>query len=407
MQIVKHGISIDFIGKRKSFAILSTVVIGLSLLLMIYGSIDREFPLGPKYGVDFSGGTEIHVKVPGGIDIGAIRAGLAAIDLSDDNVQAFGSSGDEFLIRVENINFGADDFFSKVREILIAEDGEDAWKAFEWAQEQSVHMTAVSSSPRDLANFTARLQAINPDVKVNSSMVTHNAFEVSFPGLTDKVKKTLAGVLGTTSDGKASFEVISVEMVGPSVGAELRRKGLLSLVLSLALILVYVAFRFDLSFAPGAVSALLHDVIFTIGVFCILGREFTLPTIGALLTIVGYSLNDTIVVYDRIRENLKRFPRRDLSEVINVSLNETLSRTLLTSITTLIAVTALMLFGGPILADFALALFVGVLVGTYSSIYIASPMIIWLQRWLPVDIVSNEDAEKSAARRSEAHGARL
>ncbi len=407
MQIVKPGISIDFIGKRSGFAALSSVLISLSLLMVIYGSIDRDFAFAPKYGVDFSGGTEIHVKVPGGIDIGSIRAGLAGINLSDDNVQAFGSSGDEFLIRVENINFGADEFFSTVKETLIREDGEDAWKNFEWQQGQSVHMTAVSTAERDLEVFSARLKAINPEVKVASSMVAHNAFEVSFPGLTDKVKQTLAGVLGTGAEGKAAFEVISVEMVGPSVGAELRRKGLLSIVLSLALILVYVAFRFDLSFAPGAVAALLHDVIFTVGVFCVLGREFTLPTIGALLTIVGYSLNDTIVVYDRIRENLKRFPRRDLAEVINVSLNETLSRTLLTSVTTVIAVTALMVFGGPILRDFALALFVGVLVGTYSSIYIASPMIIWLQRWLPVDIVSNEDAEKSAARRGESYGARL
>ncbi|MBJ94350.1 MAG: protein translocase subunit SecF [Rickettsiales bacterium] len=407
MQIVKPGTSFDLIGKRKGFGVLSSIAISLALLLFVYGSIDRSFPLGPKYGVDFSGGTEIHVKVPGTVDIAQIRTGLAAIGLSDDNVQAFGSTGDEFLIRVENINFGADAFFTTVQEQLTAEDGEQAWKAFEWEQGQSVHMTAVANSPRDLDTFTRRLKAMNPDVKVAASMVTHNAFEVSFPGLTDKVKETLAGVLGSGKGEQAGFEVVSVEMVGPSVGAELRRKGLLSIVLSLALILVYVAFRFDLSFAPGAVAALLHDVIFTIGVFCLLGREFTLPTIGALLTIVGYSLNDTIVVYDRIRENLRRFPRRDLAEVINVSLNETLSRTLLTSVTTIIAVSALMIFGGAILQDFALALFVGVLVGTYSSIYIASPMIIYLQRWLPVDIVSNEDAEKNAARRGESYGATL
>jgi preprotein translocase subunit SecF len=407
MQIVKPGTSVDFVGKRRAFAVLSTVLISLSLFMFVYGSMDSDFPLGPKYGVDFSGGTEIHVRVPGGIDIAAIRAGLSAIDLSDDNVQAFGSSGDEFLIRVENINFGADAFFSTVRDTLISEDGEAAWKTFDWEKEQSVHMTAVATEARDIAAFTARLKAINPDVNVSTSMVAHNAFTVSFPGLTDKVKETLAGVLGSSSDGQSAFEVISVEMVGPSVGAELRRKGVLSIVLSLALILVYVAFRFDLSFAPGAVAALLHDVTLTVGVFCLLGREFSLPTIGALLTIVGYSLNDTIVVYDRIRENLKRFPRRDLSEVINVSLNETLSRTLLTSVTTIIAVSALMIFGGAILRDFALALFVGVLVGTYSSIYIASPLIITLQRWLPVDVVSTEEAGKAAARRGESYGARL
>ena len=149
---------------------------------------------------------------------------------------------------------------------------------------------------------------------------------------------------------------------------------------------------------PGAVTALGHDVLITIGIFCLLGKEFTLPTIGALLTIVGYSLNDTIVVYDRIRENLRRYPRRDLGEVINVSLNETLSRTLLTSVTTLMAVTALMVFGGPIIRDFSFALLIGVLIGTYSSIFVASPMILFLQKWLPVEVPTGE--EEDAARRA-------
>ena len=220
----------------------------------------------------------------------------------------------------------------------------------------------------------------------------HNSFEISYPGITDRVKEVLGKSLG-----ESNFEVVRVEMVGPTVGAELRRKGLMAIFFSLALILVYVAFRFDLSFAPGAVAALFHDVTITIGVFCVLGREFSLPTIGALLTIVGYSLNDTIVVYDRIRENLHRFPRRDLSEVINVSLNETLSRTLLTSVTTMLAVISLIVFGGPIIQDFAIALAVGVFVGTYSSIYVASPMIIALQKWLPVD-VRETASETSSAR---------
>jgi preprotein translocase SecF subunit len=173
----------------------------------------------------------------------------------------------------------------------------------------------------------------------------------------------------------------------------------MAIFLSLALILVYVAFRFDLSFAPGAVTALFHDVTITIGVFCVLGREFSLPTIGALLTIVGYSLNDTIVVYDRIRENLHRYPRRDLAELINLSLNETLSRTLLTSVTTMLAVGSLILLGGPILQDFAIALAVGVIVGTYSSIYVASPMILALQKWLPVDVRETTSEAPSARAR--------
>ena len=401
MQIVKPGINIDFIGKRKIAAVVSVVVVSLSILFAVGGSLSESFPFGPKYGVDFAGGTLIQVHVAEGFTSKDIRSGLSGIGMSDDSVQEFGTSGREFLIRVEAVNFGADEFFDRAVAQLKADYGEDAWRAFEWEREQSVSMRAVSTEAQDIAEIQGKLGALEAGVVVIESKVEHNAYEISYPGLTDLVKDQLAGALGTTADGKPSFEVVRVETVGPTVGAELRRKGLLAIFFSLALILVYVAFRFDLSFAPGAVAALFHDVTITIGVFCLLGREFTLPTIGALLTIVGYSLNDTIVVFDRIRENLRRFPRRDLSEVINISLNETLSRTLLTSITTLIAVTALMTLGGPIIRDFAIALGVGVLVGTYSSIYVASPMILALQKWLPVDVRDASGAAKKGT------GARL
>ena len=393
MQIVKNGSNYDFVGKRRPMAILSVLAVGVSLLIAVGGSV-IDLPVSPKYGVDFAGGTEIHVRVAEGVSIGELRAGLGSIGLSDDSVQKFGGSGLEYLVRVEKVNFGAAEFFATVETQLTADYGAESWVTFDYDPAQSVKMTAKATRAIDAAEVQARLVVLNPDVQVTESKVEHDALVVSFPGLTAAVKKSLAGALG-----EDKFEVLGVEVVGPSVGAELRRKGLLSIVFSLLLILVYVAFRFDLSFAPGAVTALGHDVLITIGIFCLLGREFTLPTIGALLTIVGYSLNDTIVVYDRIRENLRRYPRRDLGEVINISLNETLSRTLLTSVTTLMAVTALMAFGGPIIRDFSLALLIGVLVGTYSSIFVASPMILFLQRWLPVEVPTG-DEEAEAARRA-------
>ncbi len=399
MQIVKPGINIDFIGKRRIAAVVSVIVVSLSILVAVGGSLSEAFPFGPKYGVDFAGGTLIQVHVDEGIEVGDIRSGLSDIGMSDDSVQEFGTSGQEFLIRVEAVNFGADAFFDSAVAQLKADYGEDAWRAFEWEREQSVSMRAVAAEAKDIAELQTKLGALEDGVVVIESKVEHNAYEINYPGLTDQVKDRLLGALGTNAEGEPAFSVVRVETVGPTVGAELRRKGLLAIFFSLALILVYVAFRFDLSFAPGAVAALFHDVTITIGVFCLLGREFTLPTIGALLTIVGYSLNDTIVVYDRIRENLRRFPRRDLTEVINISLNETLSRTLLTSITTLIAVVALMVLGGPIIRDFAIALGVGVLVGTYSSIYVASPLILTLQRWLPVDVRDASAAKKGTGAR--------
>lgn len=394
MQIVKPGTNIDFLGKRKALAIVSTVLVAGSLFVAVAGTLSPEMPLAPKYGVDFAGGTLIQLDVDEGITIEQVREGLSAIGMNDDNVQSFGTSGREYLVRVESVNFGADEFFDRASTQLTEAYGEGSWKGFEWERGQSVSMRAIATEARTVAEVQRHLSALEEGITVVESKVEHNAFEVNYPGVTDRVKDQLAGALAR-ADGTPAFAVVRVEMVGPTVGAELRRKGLLAIFFSLALILVYIAFRFDLSFAPGAVAALAHDVSITIGVFCLLGREFSLPTIGALLTIVGYSLNDTIVVYDRIRENLRRFPRRDLGEVINLSLNETLSRTLLTSITTLLSVITLMVLGGPIIQDFALALAVGVLVGTYSSIYVASPLIVTLQRWLPVDI-----QDETASRRT-------
>lgn len=172
-----------------------------------------------------------------------------------------------------------------------------------------------------------------------------------------------------------------VEMVGPKVGKDLREKALLAIVYSLAGILIYISWRFELAYAFGAILALLHDVVVTMGFFSILGKEFDLVVIAAFLTIIGYSLNDTIVIYDRIRENLRRRGKLGLNVIINTSINQTLSRTLITSGTTLLVVTALFFLGGEIIHDFAFALMVGIFIGTYSSIFIASVfLILWESR---------------------------
>jgi preprotein translocase subunit SecF len=176
------------------------------------------------------------------------------------------------------------------------------------------------------------------------------------------------------------LEVERVEFVGPRVGAELRRDGLLALGISCGLILVYIAFRFTLRFAPGAVVALIHDVLVTSGIWVTLGQEFNLQVLAALLTILGYSLNDTIVVYDRIRENMQLRTAVDLPEVLNRSVNQTLSRTILTGGSTLLALLALTALGGEVLRPFALVMTIGIVLGTYSSIYVAAPILLLLER---------------------------
>jgi preprotein translocase subunit SecF len=180
--------------------------------------------------------------------------------------------------------------------------------------------------------------------------------------------------------GEQGFTVLSSENVGPQVGSELRTRGLLAVLWSMVGMLVYIWFRFELRFGFGAIMATLHDVLVTVGLYAIFGLEFNLTTIAAFLTLIGYSVNDTVVVFDRVRENMRKSPGKPLIELLNKSLNQTLSRTLLTGGTVLMACVALMIWGGEVLRGFAFVLFVGVIVGTYSSIYIASPFaLLWQQ----------------------------
>ncbi|GMQ99249.1 MAG: protein translocase subunit SecF [Zetaproteobacteria bacterium] len=203
----------------------------------------------------------------------------------------------------------------------------------------------------------------------------------------------------TTSFGADDVQMRRVEFVGPQVGDELTRAGIMAVLIAMVAILIYVTFRFELRFALGADAALLHDVTIVLGLFALTGKEFSLPVVAALLTVIGYSLNDTIVVFDRIRENLaanrKKKKPDDEKTIVNASINQTLARTLMTSLTTLLVVAALFFLGGEVIHGFALALMAGILVGTYSSIYIASPVMLALHgRFKP----SDEEVKKMEAR---------
>ena len=177
--------------------------------------------------------------------------------------------------------------------------------------------------------------------------------------------------------GVGNFDIRRTESVGPTIGEELKKSAMGAITGALIMILIYITFRFEFKFAIGAIIALLHDVLITVGAFSIANREFNLPVVAAILTIVGYSLNDTIVVFDRIRENTRLLHRLKFIDIINTSINQTLSRTILTSLTTLFVVLCLFLFGGEVINDFSFALLVGIIVGTYSSVFVASPVLIW------------------------------
>lgn len=196
--------------------------------------------------------------------------------------------------------------------------------------------------------------------------------------LTDRIDSALAKTFGA-----GTYEIRRVEAVGPKVGKDLSQKAVLALALSWAAMLVYIAWRFEFRYAVGGILALIHDVLVTVAVLSLLNMEFTLNTVAALLTIIGFSINDTIVIYDRIRENVKKKIRADLRQIVNVSVNETLSRTVLTSLTVFMVLLALLFLGGPVIFDFSFALFVGVVAGCYSTVFIASPFVLFMERFAP------------------------
>lgn len=188
-----------------------------------------------------------------------------------------------------------------------------------------------------------------------------------------KVRETLGALYGENVDYRR------VELVGPKVGGELVQDGIIAIVVSIVLMLIYVWFRFELPFGIGSVIALIHDVVFTLGIYSLSGFEFSLSTVAAVLLLIGYSMNDTVVVYDRVRENLRKYKAMPLAKLIDLSVNETLSRTTITSLTTLIALLALLIFGGEVIRGFAFAMFVGVIIGTYSSIFVASASLLYIR----------------------------
>ena len=338
MEFIKPGTNINFIGNRRIAFVVSGALILATIFLLIWRG-------GPDYGVDFTGGVLIQVKFEGKTNPAEIKNALKPVGLQDSIVQGFGEGGSEYLIRI-------------------------------------------------------------------------NKTDIDLPTLSSRVEQSLKSEMGK------GVEVRRVEMVGPKVGSDLRQKALFAIFYAILFIAIYISGRFELKwlmsivmalalafvvyitssfgmsvswlivialivtlglcyflnlkYALGAIIALVHDVTITIGFFAFFEREISLTVIAALLTIVGYSLNDTIIVFDRIRENSRRFKRRSFEQTMNISINETLSRTILTSSTTLFVVLTLFFLGGGVIHDFAFALLVGIIVGTYSSIFVASPiLLVW------------------------------
>ncbi len=296
MEFLKPGTSIDFAGKMRPAIYISIVLILISLASLI-------FHKGPNWGVEFTGGTEIHIKLADTVNVDELKSVLKAFGYPVEAIQQLGLAGDnEYLLRFSTEVVG----FDKIQ---------------------------------DFQSTLDRLIAENPQLQ--------------------------------------GISVLRVDYIGPKIGKELVKKAIIAILLACVGILIYLMIRFEIGYAMGAVIALIHDTIITSGAIFITDKEFTLAIVAALLTVIGYSVNDTIVIFDRIRENIKKTKTTDFKQIVNEGINQTLSRTILTGVTVFIVLIPLFILGGSVIHDFAFTLIVGVIVGTYSSIFVASSFVIY------------------------------
>ena len=373
-----HDVNIDFLGKKWYF-------LAFSLVFSVAGVLSMLFWHGIPWGVDFRGGTLVYVKFAHTPDLSAIRAAMDRAGLHDPKIQPYDQpSLNEVLIDldVRETNEQALDQ-GKTKIIQALESNAPAGKQdLNNASSLAIKNYLMDKDPLRLgtdadARYTAQAQAIvDFRDKIQGGVLNSLDQLKSAPGVDPAIAASI-------SDGffLSDFGVRNVEIVGPQVGGQLRQQAGLATLYSLIGMLVYLGFRFEWIYGIAAVVTVFHDTLITVGAFSLTKTDISLTVIAAILTLIGYSNNDTIVVFDRIRENIKLMRREKLSDIVNRSINQTLSRTILTAGLTFLTVLALFLFGGEVLRGFSLALVIGILIGTYSSIAIAAPILVAYQDW--------------------------
>jgi preprotein translocase subunit SecF len=368
--------NIDFLGKKWYF-------LAFSLIFSVAGVFSMLFWHGIPWGVDFRGGTLVYVKFSHTPNEDAIRAAMDRAGLHNAKLQRYGAVGNnEELIDLD---------VRETNEAALDQGKLNIIKALETnAPEGKTDLNNASS-------LTVQKYLLDKD-PMHLGTDADKKYTAQGQSIVDYRDKSLGGVLtsidqlqgaadpaavASLKDGfyLSDFGVRNVEIVGPQVGSQLQKQAALATLYSLAGMLVYLGFRFEWIYGAAAVITVFHDTLITVGAFSLLKEDISLTVIAAILTLIGYSNNDTIVVFDRIRENIKLMRREKLSEIVNRSINQTLSRTILTAGLTFLTVLALFLFGGEVLRGFSLALVIGILIGTYSSIAIAAPILVAYQDW--------------------------
>ncbi len=368
--IIPHGTKFDFVGKRYIAVVLSLLV-NLAVIAWSLPAIH-----GLNFGVDFAGGTEMEVRFGKPVDPAAIRKAVEDLGFKDASVQTYGAEAEHsFLIRVGRIALMTEEDVKRVVEAVQAKFPVETW-SFNAEIGDKIDFQFKQPPTPDAVRAAVEGAGVRVrDVREEAGLTAGTrSFAVITQGIQDKVERDLAARFA-----EAKPEVRRVEYVGPAVGRELRNQGFKAILYAMALIVVYVGLRFDFRFSPGVIIAIVHDAIVTLGYFAFSGREFNLTSIAVILTVVGYSVNDTVVVYDRIRENQQKLKGMSLADIVNHSINDVFGRTLLTSVATALSLVGLLVYGVGTIFDFAFAMLVGIVSGTYSTWFIAAPMTIWLE----------------------------
>lgn len=377
MNIIKPGTKFDFIGRAPLFSKISIALVVAALVVI--------FTKGVNMGLDFAGGHQILLEFQSDPGAEATRRALNELFPNVDTaVQSYDNPDSDnafYLVRIER------------SETLGAEQVAALKKAFEGKYGSEFRRLRYNPEAGDVVEIqladTATVAGVETSTHAIAGVVGGSGFDVRVArriGRDDQfyysvvLKGVDVAVVKSMRALDPNARAAKVEFVGPTVGRQLRDDGLLAVLYALGCILIYIAFRFDFFYSPGAILCLFHDSLITVAILSLIGEEFSLATIAGLLTLVGYSINDTIVVFDRIRETALRAQGSSLKEILNRAINETLGRTVMTSLSTMLACVALMWFGrGTVLASFGLIMAVGIVIGTYSSVYVASPVFLHLR----------------------------
>jgi preprotein translocase subunit SecF len=396
MEFFKPGRVFDFMRVRVFWIPFSFLAVIISSVFALW-PLPNVWPYGPNYGTDFRGGTEVEIAFSKAIDGAGVRKAVEDVGFqTPDVVQVVDANNPyHFLIRVQDVSAITDEEKDLVRGALCYVDSpraalSDPSKCPANAKATEVKFSAGGDKVSTRYDTDPDLEFVKKQVGTvpgvalraspNNPMVLNprdHRVEIQLLSKGDQMIERLQAKLGKDT---VPDKALRVEWVGPKAGKQLRDSARNAVAIAVVFIMLYLAFRFDLRFAPGVIVACIHDAMVVIGFFIALHKEITLSTIAAVLTVVGYSMNDTVVVYDRIRENLGKHRGKSFAEIINLSVSETLSRTVLTSGAVMLSVLAFFVYGTGVIKDFMLALVVGIIAGTYSSIYVAAPLTEWIDK---------------------------